>query len=418
MESLSDRLKALGLVQASNVLQKKSVDKKKSFEEIIQAKEITNMLGSCYFVETLYPWNYHHGRVIFEQSIAISFIADAGKVSDIKGEDISKLLFLDTETTGLAGGTGTLAFLVGVGFFNEDGFLLKQFILQDPSQEPAMLLEISNLVEQFTGLVTFNGKAFDIPLLSTRYVMNRFPSPFGSLAHLDLLFLARKLWKNRLQSRALQDLEQEILNIPRTKDEVPGWMIPQIYFDYLHSGDASPLRGVIYHNGMDILSLAALFIHVSHSFDDIASVDQFDPVDYFSFGQLFHDLGILDIAEKIFSECINQNLLNCELRMTLFHRLGNLYKRTGNYEMALQVWQQAAHEEDIDSLIELAKYFEHNQKECETALFWTENAVSILMKKGYHSYQVKQLGKELSKRKGRLSQKLGRKSGHVSEKNS
>lgn len=280
MDSLADRLKALGLIQASKLDAKKPAPSKK-FAEVIEGTELSNSLGACYLVENAYPWNYQHGLVTFDRSIGVSTIADAGKVSNMKGEDISKLLFLDTETTGLSGGTGTLAFLIGLGYFSDEGFILKQFISRDPTEESAMLLEIANLVNNFTGIVTFNGKSFDIPLLNTRYIINRLQRPFDSLAHLDLLYLSRKLWKNRLQSRALQDLEQEILQIPRKQDEVPGWMIPQIYFDYLRSGDPEPLKGVIYHNGMDIVSLAALFIYVSQSFETITTVDRFHPVDYF-----------------------------------------------------------------------------------------------------------------------------------------
>lgn len=417
MNSLSDRLKALGLMQASNLGAKKPNTQKK-FSDVIEGKEISNSLGTCFLVEDFYPWNYQHGLVTFSRSVGLSYIADAGKVSNIKGEEVSKLLFLDTETTGLSGGTGTLAFLVGLGYFTEDGFLLKQYIMRDPSEEPAMLLEIANLSENFSGLVSFNGKAFDIPLLNTRYVINRLPRPFDSTSHLDLLFLSRKLWKNRLQSRALQDLEHEILQIPRTKDEVPGWMIPQIYFDYLRSGDAEPLKGVIYHNGMDIVSLAALFIYVSQSFEALSSADQFHPVDYFSMGQVFYDLGFFEIAETIYCECMQRNKLLGDLRFSLYHHLGDIYKRRGDYELAVSIWSQAAQEEDIDSGIELAKYYEHISKELENAIKWTDFAVSSLDKKGYHSYQSKQLKKELIKRKNRLSQKSERENGHVSEKNS
>ena len=118
MDSLADRLKALGLVQASKLNVKKSVHSKK-FAEIIEGTELFNSLGACYLVENTYPWNYQHGLVTFDRSIGVATIADAGKVSSIKGEDISKLLFLDTETTGLSGGTGTLAFLIGLGYFSD-----------------------------------------------------------------------------------------------------------------------------------------------------------------------------------------------------------------------------------------------------------------------------------------------------------
>jgi len=417
MPSLSDRLKALGMVPASKVEAPKARTQLK-ISDIVPGKEVTNSLGTCYFTEQLYPWNYQHGKVIFLQTFGISTIADATKASQVKGENVSRLLFLDTETTGLSGGTGTLAFLVGLGYFNDQGFVLNQYLCRDPLEEPAMLLEIANLAENFSGLVTFNGKSFDIPLLNSRFILNRLPKPFENYSHLDLLHLSRKLWRNRLQSRALQDLEQQILEIPRTSDEIPGWMIPEIYFDYLRTGNAEPIKGVLYHNGMDIVSLAALFVYLADSFDSHTLAETFHPIDYFSMGVLYNDIGRLDLAESIYADCFERHLLDTDLNISLHHRLGDLYKRQGKLAEAIQVWMTAAELEDIDSIIELAKYYEHAQCEYTLALEWTEKAVLYLDKKGYHSYQNRQLKKDLIKRKERLTAKSERKNTHVSQKNS
>lgn len=417
MPSLSDRLKALGMVPAAKVEAPKPKNQPK-FEEIIPGREISNSLGTCYVTEQLYPWNYQHGRVTFTETFGISTIADAAKASQVKGENVSKLLFLDTETTGLSGGTGTMAFLVGLGYFSDEGFQLVQYTCRDPLEEPAMLLEIANLTSHFSGLVTFNGKSFDIPLLNNRYVLNRLPKPFEGYSHLDLLHLSRKLWRNRLQSRALQDLEQEVLQIPRSSDEIPGWMIPEIYFDYLRSGNAQPLKGVLYHNGMDIVSLAALFVYLSQSFESETLSDTFHPIDYFSMGLLYNDIGMIDLAERIFADCYERDLLESELRITLLHRLGGLYKRLGKTQDALQVWSSGAEFEDVESIVEIAKYFEHTESDYELALSWTEKAVTFLDKKGYHTYQSRQLKKDLLKRKDRLISKSERKNNHVSTKNS
>jgi tetratricopeptide (TPR) repeat protein len=289
-------------------------------------------------------------------------------------------------------------------------------VLKDPSEEPAMLLDMINFCSGYTGIVTYNGKGFDVPLLRTRLVINRLPNPFETLAHFDLLYLARRIWKNRLPSRSLQDLEHEILDIPRTDAEVPGWMIPEIYFTYLRNGDATQLKGVIYHNGMDILSLAALFLYLSDSFENINESTQFNPIDYYSLGQLYYGLGLNDIAIKIFNECDRQGQLPTYLQLALFQRLGEIHKSQQNYEMALVFWQKAAIFEDIDSSIELAKYYEHLARDYEAALFWTETAIAFLTKRGYHTYQSRSLAKELLKRKDRLSQKKERKHGNVSEK--
>ncbi len=417
MPSLSDRLKSLGMVPAAKVEPPKSKTQAK-ISDLVDGIEINNSLGTCFVTEQLYPWNYQHGKVTFQQTFGISTIADATKASQVKGENVSRLLFLDTETTGLSGGTGTMAFLVGLGYFNEQGFVLKQYLCRDPQEEPAMLLEIANLAENYYGLVTYNGKSFDIPLLNSRYILNRLQKPFENYSHLDLLHLSRKLWRNRLQSRALQDLEQQILEIPRTSDEIPGWMIPEIYFDYLRTGNAEPIKGVLYHNGMDIVSLAALFVFLADSFDSQSLSETFHPIDYFSMGVLYNDIGRLDLAERIYADCFSRHLLDVDLNISLYHRLGDLYKRQQRLDEAIEVWRVAAELEDFDSIIELAKYYEHSQCDYVLALEWTEKAVQILDKKGYHSYQNKQLKKELTKRKERLAAKKERKNTNVSAKNS
>ncbi len=413
MDSLSDRLKALGFIPASSVKKPEPQLDQFDFASVLSAQKLTNQFGDSYVVEKQYPLDYQHGLINFQTTTQIASLSTAAKVHAGEDANLNKLLFLDTETTGLSGGTGTIAFLVGLGYFTPNGFLLRQYILRDPSQEPAMLLEILNLCDQFTGIVTYNGKGFDIPLLKTRLILNRLPVPFENMAHFDLLHLSRKIWKNRLASRALQDLEHEILEIPRTDDEVPGWMIPEIYFNYLRSNDPNPLKGVVYHNGMDILSLAALFVYLSTSFENIQDSSQFNPIDYYSLGQIYFDLGLKEIAQNIFFQCIQQDSLPVQFKLIVFQRIAEIDKSQNNYEEALVYWQKAADFEDIDSSIEIAKYYEHTVKDYQSAYAWTENAISFLAKKGYHSYQNKKLGKELLKRKDRLQQRIERKNNHV-----
>ena len=417
MDSLSERLKALGFIPASKIEKPSSSLSGKDFAAILEAQEVQNRLGVTHLIEKQYPSDYQHGAINFRTRSELTSLSRAARVNPQENADLSKLLFLDTETTGLSGGTGTLAFLVGLGYFAPEGFLLKQYLLKDTSQEPAMLAEILSLSDHFSGIVTFNGKAFDIPLLKTRLVINRLPNPFESKAHFDLLYISRRIWKNRLPSRALQDLEREILNISRTEDEVPGWMIPQLYFDFLRNNDPLPLKNVAYHNGMDILSLAALFLHLASALENVQNVDQFNPIDYYSLGQLFYDLGFKEIALKIFLECDSQDCLPTHLKLHLYQRLGEVYKSQADYDSALIFWKKAASFEDIPSLIEIAKVYEHIFCEYPAALEWTETAITFLTKKGYHSYQERSLAKELVKRKDRLSKKIERKNGYVSEKN-
>ena len=190
----------------------------------------------------------------------ISQWANDPRLADIP---LSKFAFLDTETSGLSGGTGTYAFLVGIARFVDGQLVLRQFFMRDPAEEPAMLEAVAQFLAPAQALVTFNGKAFDAPLLTTRYRLHRIPIPYEGYAHLDLLPLARRLWRDRLESRALKYLEQHVLGMTRSSEEVPGYEIPWLYFDYLKSGDARPLAGVFYHNAMDVVAMAALLAHVN-----------------------------------------------------------------------------------------------------------------------------------------------------------
>src|SRR6266403_5019658 len=177
--------------------------------------------------------------------------------------DPEKWLFLDTETTGLSGGTGTYAFLVGLAWWDAGGLQVEQFFMRDFSEEHSLLQELSQRVAERPVLVTFNGKSFDWPLLESRFTMTRSIAVPELAAHLDLLHPARALWKLRLGSVKLVELERHVLDIERLgwhrEDDVPSSMIPQFYFNYLRGGSPAPLAGVVRHNGMDLRGLAAVF---------------------------------------------------------------------------------------------------------------------------------------------------------------
>src|SRR5579864_5445034 len=181
--------------------------------------------------------------------------------------DPSKWLFLDTETTGLAGGTGTYAFLVGVAWWDAGGLQVEQFFMRDFTEEYSLLEELAERVAERPVLLTFNGKSFDWPLLENRFTMTRAIAAPKLAAHLDLLHPARSLWKLRLGSVRLVELEQRVLDARRLgwrrEDDVESALIPQHYFDYLRGGSAAPLLGVVKHNQMDLRGLAALFCKIN-----------------------------------------------------------------------------------------------------------------------------------------------------------
>ena len=165
--------------------------------------------------------------------------------------------FLDTETTGLAGGSGTYAFLIGVGRITANGFHLRQFFMRDYDEEPSLLAALADYLNEFDVLITFNGKSYDQPLLETRFRMSRYRPPFDRMQHLDLLFGSRRIWNLRFDSCRLVELERQILGVERQGD-LPGEMIPYVYFDYLRNREAFRVVPILHHNAIDILTLACL----------------------------------------------------------------------------------------------------------------------------------------------------------------
>ena len=183
----------------------------------------------------------------------------------IRGVPPAKWCFLDTETTGLAGGSGTYAFLVGVGRITPQGFRVRQFFMRDFGEEASQLSALTEHLKQFEVLITYNGRTYDQPLLETRFRMVRQRPPFSSLEHLDLLFGARRLWNLRFDSCRLVDLENQILGVERQGD-LPGELIPYVYFEYVRTHEIFRLMPVFHHNAIDILTLACLTAIVPRAF--------------------------------------------------------------------------------------------------------------------------------------------------------
>ena len=179
--------------------------------------------------------------------------------------DIRRVLFLDTETTGLSGGAGTVAFEIGLGFIDDRGMVIRQYIMRDYSEEPAMMAEIASLITRFDTIVSFNGKSFDLPLLESRMVMSRIRLPLTKMPHLDLLHAARRVYRLRLRRCNLASLEEAVLGQTRN-DDLPGAQVPQRYFDYIRTKEFALLEDVLRHNLDDVRSLACLTGHLCHAF--------------------------------------------------------------------------------------------------------------------------------------------------------
>ncbi|MEN6359502.1 MAG: ribonuclease H-like domain-containing protein, partial [Smithella sp.] len=220
--------------------------------EILKGCEIKNEHGLFFLFSDLLSGASRHGHRNIREAFDFDMTA-AGMLANnpILGEFTSSdALFLDTETTGLAGGTGTMAFLIGLGWFEEGHFQIRQILARDFGEEKAALTYLKEIASRKKFLVTFNGKAFDVNLLTTRFIMNRMQSDLAGLPHLDLLHPSRRILGHRLENCRLATLEEEILGVRREGD-IPGWEIPQRYFDWLRRRDPRLLAGIFEHNRLD-----------------------------------------------------------------------------------------------------------------------------------------------------------------------
>jgi uncharacterized protein len=405
MPTLSDRLKSLGVKIGAKDLPLPQPAKSHPVEEIVAGRFVETGNGSTYLIEQVFPFNYIHGQIGLRIATTPQTIAEWAGDLKIAEQNPETMVFLDTETSGLAGGTGTFAFLVGVGCYTQDGFHLSQFFMRDPLEEPALLLALEEFLAPCQTIVSFNGKSFDVPLLDTRYILQGWKSPFKEKSHVDLLHLARRLWRDRLPSRTLANLEVQILHAGRTNDEIPGWMIPQIYFDYLRDGDARPLQSVFYHNAMDVVSLAALLNQTSSLLEDPFSQPTSDYIDLAAVARLYDDLGHTERAVELYEACLKAELPEDIFNDTLF-RLSLLHKHHNNYPAAIPLWEQAASRRRIYAYEELAKYFEHHAQDLKLALKWTLAALEDLDSSVLPPTETMQWKPEFQHRLQRLQRKL------------
>jgi len=407
MFSLTDKLKSLGVKTGMADIPALAPKVPTGFpiESVVDGHFISTRLGETYISESFYPLNHQHGvtPILFAEGLdTLALWVGDGNLADMKPADF---VFLDTETSGLAGGTGTYAFMVGVGRFEEDRFHLVQFFMRDPGEESALLEALTDFLASASVMVTYNGKAFDAPLLQTRYRMHSMPVPFKGLIHLDLLPLARRLWRDRLPSRALKYIEENVLGAPRNSEEVPGYEIPYLYFDYLREGDARPLMGVFYHNNMDIVALAAMLNHMNHMLVEPLHESIEHGLDRIALARLFEDIGKWDLAAQLYERGLQEQLPEGDFSQAV-RRLAILQRRRGDLAAALELWEKAAADGHIYAHIELAKHHEHRQRDPATAMHWTLLVRDLVQKDdNLPAYMRKYWLEEVNHRLERLEKK-------------
>jgi len=376
-QDLRRRLSKMGV----KAPRKKSV---KGSSDLIQhwfnGEEIDTPNGPALVIEKTFPLRHVHGksRLSSLQNMDAELAANVARDPGLREVMLSDLRFLDTETTGLVGGAGTVAFLVGIGRFIDDGFRIRQYFLRDPSEERAMLRALEEELDSGTGFVTYNGKSFDLPLLEMRYGLSlRKRWALTTWPQFDLLHPARRLWKRSLPDCSLGTIEHDILGVARSEKDVPGEQIPGMYVDYLNTGDPNSMERVIYHNEIDILSMVSLCAEIlnKHFGETVASLS---PAEALGIARWHDNEGRASSAEEYYLIAITS--YDEKIQVEALRHYTMSLKRANKRDQALDRWA-AWHElspEDPRPCIELAKFYEWHQRDLEQAKNWAQESMVCL----------------------------------------
>ncbi|MEP7085103.1 MAG: ribonuclease H-like domain-containing protein [Betaproteobacteria bacterium] len=328
-----------------------------SQDDLAQLLDGTVCADGVVLVEHVLPLSQRHGRVAFSliRESSLDFLAGGAE------PDRESLLFIDTETTGLAGGTGTVALVLGLARIRGDAIHTRQYFLTCFAGESAMLAHALGWITTGCHLVSFNGKSFDVPLLATRFRLARLTHPLSDLPHMDLLHRTRAAYKRNWPDCRLQTAEQMLLKLFRDDDDVPGHLIPQIWTDLLQHGETRHLRGVVDHNRIDILSLIALSAVLGTTYA-MPGQEYADPLGIARAHRRAGD------AQSALRHLEDSPALSADARL----ELAALYARSGRWDEALPIWDALAQQNVLCAMERLAIYHEHRQRDFERALHWTE----------------------------------------------
>jgi uncharacterized protein YprB with RNaseH-like and TPR domain len=338
----------------------------REFASEIGGNIVTTSAGTYLEIVTEFTTKFLHGVKALQTLLEKRAVSlDCFETTSGNGNiDIEQFVFVDAETTGLSTTAGTVAFLIGVGYVEGDCFKVHQFFLPDYADEPPMLEAVADLVDGKTVVVSFNGKAFDLPLLEARYVLQRMTTPFAGMRHLDLLHVSRRFWRGRFVDNTLQTLEKELLSVYRYND-TPGYLIPQLFFDYLRTGEPEPLAGVMLHNRLDIVTLLFLMNTVQTYLEDAPRFDYYSPLDALMIAKHLTRKGEIEAAVEVASRQFSSKMKH-ETELSLAVHLYRAQKRLGKHEEALATvmfLRQAKGETKLYALEEAAKILERRLRD-------------------------------------------------------
>lgn len=378
--------------------------KRVRIEDWADGEVVENQFGAHYQMTRAFAGHKPHGSADVGALIEMpDTLLDVLSDNEITGVHPSRWAFLDTETTGLAGGSGTYPFLIGVGRITGEGFTIKQFFMREYAEERSQLAALEAHLEEFDVLITYNGKSYDQPLLETRYRMNRCRPPFSRMRHLDLLHGARRLWKLRLESCKLIQLEQQILGVCREGD-LPGHIIPYVYFEYLRNAEADQLVPIFHHNAIDILTLACLTAIVPAAFrrtdeTSLHSVGVKRGEELAGIARWLMNSGEVEQALDVMKRSVDAGLPDRLLFRALWD-IAAMERKLDKPEASLHLLKELSacrNEFQVCALEELAKHYEHKQTDLPLALEFTSQALTL------------ETNESLLRRRDRLQKKLSRK---------
>jgi len=326
------------------------------------------------------------------------------------------ILFFDLETTGLGVGAGNVPFMIGLGYARGNAFIVEQMLIRHPAEERAMLAYLCAKLPSFTHLATYNGRTFDWPVLQNRLILNGYRSFSWEPVHIDLLHPSRSLWRNTLPSCKLSRIEEDRLGINRV-DDVPGSLAPAIYFQFLSDGDPGPLMGIFRHNEIDMVSLACLAIRFGYLLsgglgETVKLPDGAE--ERVRTGLWLEKMQGTAVAEPLYALLTEDDEAPSQVLLMLAER----DKKYGNWSRAVLLWQKVVHRAELETWpgweahIELAMYYEHKNKQFESALVLAETALALAQRR--YSSLLRLDAKRrtelegLRKRVDRLRTKMGR----------
>lgn len=376
-------------------------------EETAQKQRITNINDLASYLGGTVQKGKLGSFIVKEETAKDEFYSDSveaihilAKEAFFKQYNLHGNVFLDLETSGLSGGVGTFAFLVGIGYFENTDFKIEQFFLPDLDNEKALLLAVSSRLKHFKSITTFNGKAFDLPLLTSRYRLNMLSEPSFEL-HLDLLHIARRVYKRSFEDRSLASLEEKLLGTPRVGD-IAGHLIPEVYFNFLRTREVTFLRKVIEHNVIDVFSMLKLLVHFVALLRDIDNVKDAEVL--YSISRLFAEFSEHETTISLMKRALRYTN-NIPLIFEIKRDLSMLYKRMSLWNKAEMLWNELLSETPLEPFpyIELAKFYEHVEKKISKA----QEVICLLKEKLGATWQYCTYD-DLQKREKRLKRKQDR----------